>query len=159
QQRLLRFARFGETLETVGARRLEHSIARNRIAFGEDQRLVDERTEMIESGPAIDALVARDLLCGFERKAAREDRETPEDGALAGREERVAPFERRAQRLMPAQHDARTGRQQLEALVEARSQSLDAEQRQPRGCELDRERNAVEAPANLDHRRQILRRQ
>ncbi len=114
---------------------------------------------MVQRDPRVDALVARDVLRGLEREAAGEHGQAPEHGLLVGREQRVAPFERCAQRLVAAQHDARAGGQQVESLVEARAQSLHAEQRQPRGGELDRKRNPVEAPADLDHGRQIGGRQ
>ncbi len=71
----------------------------------------------------------------------------------------MAPFQRRAQRLVSAQHDARTDREHVEALVETRAQAFDAEQRQARGGEFDGERNAVQPPADLDDRRCIRRRQ
>ena len=156
-QHRLRLARFGEPLERVRARRLQHPVARDRIAFGQHQRLVHQRAEMIERRPRIDALVARDVLRGLQREAAGEHAESPEHGLLVGREQRVAPFERRAQRLMAAQNDARPPVSRLKRSSQARAQALDAEQRQPRGGELDRERNAVEPPADLDHRRQIGR--
>ena len=129
-QRRLHFARFREPLERVGARGLEHPVTRDRIAFGQHQRLVHERAEMIERRPRIDALVARDVLGRLQREAAREDAESPEHGLLVGRQQRVAPFEGRTQCLVATQNDARTAGQQREALVQARPQPFDAEQRQ-----------------------------
>ena len=111
-QSRLHFAGFGEPLERIRARRLEHPVARDRIAFGQHERLVDQRAEMIERRPRIDALVARDVLRRLQREAAGEDAESPKHRLLVGRQQRVAPFERRAQRLVAAQHDARTAGQQ-----------------------------------------------
>src|SRR4029450_3773562 len=67
----------------------------------------------------------------------------------------VTPFQRGAQRLMPAQHDARARSEYVEALVEARTQTFDAEKRQARRRELDREWDAIESTANLDGSRSI----
>jgi len=105
----LRFTGFGKPLERIGARRLEEAVAGRALAFDQHHRLVDERAEVIERGPRVDAVVGHDVLRGFEREAARKHRETAECGLLIGREERVAPFERRAQRLVPAQDHAGAG--------------------------------------------------
>ena len=101
----------------------------------------------------------RDVLRGLQREAAGEDAEPPEHGLLVRRQQAVAPFQRRAQRLMPAQHDARARSEHVEAFVEARAQAFDAEQRHPRRGEFDRERNAVQPPADLDDRRRMRGRQ
>ena len=114
---------------------------------------------MVQRYPRVDALVARDTLGSLEREAAGEDSQTPQHRLLIGREEGVTPFERSAQRLMAAQHDARAGGQQVESLIEPRAQALHAEQRQSRGGKLDRKRNPVEAPANLGYGRQVRCRQ
>src|SRR5437762_5375016 len=85
---------FGQPLERIRTRGLEHSITRNGIAFGEHQRFVDECTEVIEKRPFIDALVARDMLSCFEGKAPCEHTEAPKHRLLIGSEKRVAPFKR-----------------------------------------------------------------
>ena len=52
---------------------------------------------------------------------------------------------------MTARRDARAGGQQPEAIVELRSQSIDTQQRHSRRCQLDRERDAIEPAADIDH--------
>ncbi|HZT54731.1 MAG TPA: hypothetical protein VFA35_00785, partial [Burkholderiaceae bacterium] len=71
----------------------------------------------------------------------------------------MAPFERGAQGLVPAQGDACASGQQAKALVEALPHAVDAEQGHAPGAELDRERNAVEPAADLDHAGDVLRRE
>ena len=145
-----------EPLERVGARRLEQAVARHRIALGEHERLVDQRAEMIERGPRVDASSCATCCAASSVKPPANTASRRNTVCSSGVSKRVAPFERRAQRLVPAQHDARAAREQVEALVEPRAQPLDAEQRYARGGELDRERNAVEPAADLDDRRRHL---
>jgi hypothetical protein len=64
----------------------------------------------------------------------------------------MAEVECRPQRLMPAQHEARASRQDVEALVEVRAQAVDAQQGNASGRKLERKRDAVEAPADLHDR-------
>ena len=96
-QRRLRLVRLGEPLQRVRARGLQHPVARDRIAFGQHQRLVHQRAEVIERDPRIDAFVAGDVLGRLQREAPGEDAQPPEYGLLVAGEERVAPFQRRAQ--------------------------------------------------------------
>ena len=149
----LHFCRFGKPLQRIGASGLQHPVARDGIALRQHQRLVHQCAEMIERRPWIDTLVARDVLGRLQGEAAREYAEAPEHCLLVDREQRVAPFQRRAQRLMATEDYARTAGQQVEAFMQARAQSFDAEQREPCGRELDREWDAIQAPTDLDHRR------
>ena len=71
-----------------------------------------------------------------------------------GRQQVVAPFERRAQRLVAPQQHSRAPGQHLEAFVQARPQAFQAEQRQARDGQLDGQRNAVQPAADLGDRRQ-----
>ena len=72
------------------ADRLEHPVAVRsaRVGAPPHEALVDQRCEGVEVGAA-------DLLRGFERAAAAEDRETREEIPLVGREEIVRPGDRR----------------------------------------------------------------
>jgi hypothetical protein len=68
----------------------------------------------------------------------------------------VAPFERGAQRLLPLGRGAVAGRrQQLQAVLHRFEQRPHAERRRARRGQLDRERQAVQRAADLDHRRGI----
>ncbi len=126
-----RLARFRKALEPVRARRFQHPVARNRIAFGQHQRLVDQRAKMVERR-STDRCAASLATCwaASSVKPPANTRQSPEHGLLVGGEQRVAPLERRAQRLMAAQHDARPAGEEVETLVQASAQSLDAQQRE-----------------------------
>ena len=66
-----------------------------------------------------------------------------------GAEQVVAPVDRRAQRLLAGRQVARPGAEEVEALLEPGEQRLGREQLRASGRELDRERQAVEADADL----------
>ena len=68
-------------------------------------------------------------------------------------EQVVAPFDRRAQRPLALGRVAGTARQDGERRVEPLEKPLGREQLRPRRGELDGEREAVEAAADLLHRR------
>jgi hypothetical protein len=66
-------------------------------------------------------------------------------------EQLVAPFDRRAQRLLTRRHVTRPGCQQRQALLEPLQKFRKLENRHARSGELDREREPVEAVADLAH--------
>ena len=114
-------------------------------------------TEQVEHGPAVDLFVGGDVLRQFEREATDEHAEPAEHRLLVRRQQAVAPFERRAQRLVAPQQRARAAGQQVEALVEPRTQPFDAKQPHAGGRQLDRQWYAVEAAADVCNRQQIWR--
>ena len=124
--------------------------------FGDDERLVDEGAEVIEHVPLVDAAVGGHALRALEPEAADEDAEPAKDGLLVGRQQAVAPVERGAQRLMAAQGQARAAGEDAKALVEAGAQAFDAEQRHACRGQLDGQGDAVEPPADVDDRRDVL---
>ena len=141
-----------EPLERVGADRLQHREAR--LAVGllllAEQAVVDQRREAGQ-----DARAAADRLGGLERAAADEDGEPREERLLVRPEQRVAPVDRRAQRLLARGQVARAAGEQVEALLEPGEQRLRREQLRARGRQLDRERQAVEPDADLGDRRRV----
>ena len=80
-------------------------------------------------------------------------------GAAPTPQERVAPVDRGAQCLLPLGSVARTGREHVEGMVEPLEQRLGGQEPQPGGGELERERQAVEAPADRRDGPGILGRQ
>ena len=60
---------------------------------------------------------------------------------------------------MPAQHHARATGEHVEALPQTRAQPFHPQQRHARGGELDRQRDAVQVPADLDDGVNVLGRQ
>ena len=119
--------------------RLQHHEA---LAPPSQQALVDQRLD--ELGVAFG-----DGLDRLQRGAAREDGEPPEELLLLARQELVAPLDRRVQRPLPLGHVARARHEQRQALLESCEQRLGVEHLHPGGGQLDRERQPVEAPADL----------
>ena len=100
-------------------------------------------------------IAAADGLGRGERAAAGEDGEAREERLLVGAEQVVAPVDRRAERLLAGGQVARAAGEEVEALLEPGEQRLGREQLRTRGGELDRERQAVEADADLGDRRRV----
>ena len=133
----------GELLERVVADGVEHREARLAALAAVDEAVVDERRQPVE-----EARHAADHLRVLERPAADEDREPREQPLLVLGEQRVAPVDRRAQRLLARRRVARAAAEHVEA-AEAREQRVRREELRPRRRELDREREPVEARADL----------
>ena len=136
-------ARLLELLAGIVGDRLEHPQAAVRL---DDERGVDERLELVERP------LPRDRLGVGERAPAREDGEAPERLLRGLVEERVAPVDRRAERLLALRAVARARGEELERVVEAVAQSFRSEQADARSGELEREWESVEAPADLRDR-------
>ncbi len=121
------------------ADRLEHPVA---VAGAAEQALVDQRRDRVDVGAA-------DLLGGLERAAAGEDGQPGEDVLLARRQQVMAPGDRRAQRALPLRRRARAPREQRQPLFESLEQDGRRESLHTSSGEFDRERQAIEAPADL----------
>ena len=111
---------------------------------------------MVEHRPRVEFVAGGDLLRAFQIEAADEHAQPAKHRLLGRREQTVAPFERGAQRLVTTQREAMARRQQAQPFAEPRVQAVDAQQRHARGGQLDRQRQAVELPADVDHRRQVV---
>ena len=85
----------------------------------------------------------------LERPAAGEDREPRRQALLGVRQQVVAPVERRPQRLLARQRAARAAGQQAEALVQPGANASHGESAHARRGQLERQRDAVEPPADL----------
>ena len=141
-------ARFGEALLGVLANRLEHPVARRGECFALDaeHRLVVQRRQQREHRVLV--VSCGDMDGGGERTAACEHREPAKQLLLRRREMVVAPVHRRLQRLVPGQGAAAPG-EEAEAVVEPGPDLVDREHGDARRGELDRQRDAVEAAADL----------
>ena len=104
--------------------------------------VVDERPERVDVGPT-------DSLGRLERRAAGEDRQAREDVALALAEQVDAPRHRLAQRLLAGRKVARAAGEDTEPRIESRPQRPWSQGSDPCGGELDRQRQPVDAPADL----------
>ena len=127
-----------ELLRGVLADRLEQPVPLARQA---EQALLEQRLERVQVGVA-------DGLGSLEDAAVGEDGEPAEEPSLVVGEEVVRPGDRRPQRLLPRVRVAEAS-QQVEALAEPLEDLRRRERPRTRGGELDRERQVVEAPAEL----------
>jgi hypothetical protein len=128
----------GEPLARVLADRLEHPVA---LVRETDQALLDERLQRVEVG-------VRDLLGGFEGAAPGEHGESSNEALVFLGKKVVAPGDRRTQRLL-ACIGVPASPEQIESLGEAFEDLRRGERFRAGGGELDRERQVVEASAEL----------
>ena len=84
-------------------------------------------------------------------EAPRERRQAPQQGALLVAEQLVAPVERPSQGLLALGQVAGAGRVEADRRVPAREHGRGRQDRGARSRELDRQRQAVQAPADLRH--------
>ena len=131
-----------ESLGGVLADRLQHPEALRRVP---NQALVDERLQAVEA--RVD-----DLLGRLQGAAAAEDREPSEEGLLVVRQQVVRPLDRRPQRPLALGCVAGAAGQKRQAPLEPvadlrRREGLHACRRK-----LERERQVVQAPADLRDR-------
>ena len=68
----------------------------------------------------------------------------------------MTPLERSTQGLLTRRCREAAGGKQAQALVQRCGEFRQAEQRHPRGRQLDRQRDAVQLPADVDHRRHVV---
>src|SRR4029078_6946227 len=118
--------------------RLEHPVATVSEA---EKALLHERLQGVE-------LSITDLLGHLKRAASTENRKACKEFLLLRGEELVTPFDRGAQRLLTGVGVA-GALQKVEALREAGSDLGDHERLGSCSCELDGERERVEAGAQL----------
>ena len=141
-----------EPLEPVLADRLEHPVARRRrrrrpaAASGRPARRAGRAPSTASSRRR-----ARPRPLS-RRHAAGEDREPLGERALGVGQQVPAPVDDRAQRAVARQRGAAAAGEQPEAVVEPRGELVERQRAQPRGGELDRQRQPVEPAADLDDR-------
>jgi hypothetical protein len=175
----LRFPRLNQLIQRVFPDRFEHPEARFafRTLVLDEQGVVDERRDHVEGGqgdrgtggqafsvlpvcppvhlsvsllpPCPPVPLSPYVLCRVQREAAGEDGEAAEEELFFRGEEVVAPGDRVAQGLLAEWEVAGTGGEELEAAGEAGSQRLRGEDFDAGGGQLDRQRQPVEAGADL----------
>jgi hypothetical protein len=147
---------FLEPLRGVRPDRLEHHQARLAVVAVStpDQALVEERgdaVERIEVGSDVTGQRGGDRLDRLGQGRGKEGEEH-EEALLAGLEEVVAPLDRRPERLLALGQVAGPAAEELQAVSEAVAESLGREEVQARRGQLDGQRQAIETPADLEHR-------
>ena len=148
-----------QALQRERARCLEQTVARLAVAITvalrqrHDQRAVDQPVQCVEHRPEVVGVVDEQRLDQLERRAAGQHTQAPEHPLLALVEQAVAPLERGVQRALAFGRGAVAPMgEQGEAVAHRGEQACHAEQRRARGGQLDRQRQAVERVAQLDHR-------
>ena len=91
-----------------------------------------------------------DRFDAFECASAGEDGEAPKKFLFGGAEEVIAPVDCGAQSLLTLRKVASATGEQLQAAGEACAHGGDGENLHARGCEFDREGQAVQAAADFD---------
>ncbi len=149
----------GEVLTAERPQRLEERVPGGRRGrVGNDHRLVDERRQDGSRVGRADGDVGADSLDVVEGERSREHRQAAEHRLLGRVEQVVRPLDGGEQCLV-ARFGASPRGEQREALVETGRDIGQCHGSDP-GCrQLDGERNAVEAPADLDDRRHGRRRE
>ncbi len=149
----LSFAGLVEFRRSKRARSLEQAVPRSlTVNVGNHERLVHQRDQRLESGSRRFPIAGADAGCRLEPAASRKDRKPAKQHAFAILEQRVAPLERRRQRLMARRNVALRRREHVEVLRDPHLQFAQAERRKARRRKFDRERDAVEPPADLGDR-------
>ena len=148
-----------EMLAAVLAHRLEQSVAGLAGRSGHVHHgLVDEAAEELQDIQLVGAGAGGDVRRGGEVEAPGEHRQGVEQALLVGGEELVRPVDRRPQRGLPRrQVGEATGRgEEAEPVAEAGEEIGRAQQPDPGGGQLDRQRQPVQMPAYLGNDRAVL---
>ncbi len=139
-----------QPLGAVLAQRLEQGVARPPTDdASDDQRVADQIVEQRRHLRAVDAVARAYRLRVVERAVAREHRQPLEQPSLRLAELLVRPVDRGAQGRVAGGRAAARHRQQAEPLVEPRDDLGRRHRARAAGRELDRQRQAVQPPAQL----------
>ena len=138
-----------QLLEGIGAGGLEQAVLGHTPPTSAATRDFDTRFTMLSTTSAGEHSPTADHVGGgIEREAAGEDGKAAQQHAFAHGQEVVAPVQRGPQGLVARQRRAATVGQQAKTIVQARGQPFDTEHRRARRRQLDRQGNAVQAPAD-----------
>ncbi len=149
------FAAVIQLLLGVDARGIQQAIMRPVASdIGNDERFCHEVGEMV--GDVVARGIAGDGAGGLHQEIAGEDAELAQQARLPLGQQVVAPVECRAQRALPGQRRAAAGGEIFEPVVEQRRDFRRVEHDRARRRKLDRERDAVEPPADGGDRAEIL---
>ena len=138
--------------------RVEHPVARvpEHRPLGHHQRLIHQRGDQRQNVPDRDALIGAHRL-GHLQRPAREDRQPPEQGLLRGREQVITPLQGGAQGALARRSGPVAGRQQPEPVAQPGADLLRRQDPDPGRGQLDRQRQAVERPADRGDGGRVLR--
>ncbi len=140
--------------------RLQQAVARHAGGgSGQHERLVHQPGEHLKHVLGREVAARTDRLGRGEVPAAREGRQAAEEGPLVLAQQRVAPRQRGAQRLLAGRPGAVAAGQQAHAIVQPFEDLPQAERPDARRRQLQRQGDAVQPGADPGHRRGVLRRQ
>ena len=137
----------------------EQPVSRpTRVGFlRDDDGLVDERTRQREDLLRGQVVGHTHAGCGLQVEPAHEHGRPCPEPLLEGLAEVVGPLETGAQCPVPVVHVEVAQVEHVEALVEAFADLLRRPRSDPRGSELDGQRDAVQVPTQRDDRRRVVR--
>ena len=150
-----------QPLPAVLPERLEHDEAQFAVLGHSlcEEAVVHERGDAVQDVDAQVLAGVADGLRRLERAPSGEDRQAAKELLLGRGQQVVAPLDRLAQRLLTFRQVACATSQQLERPFDAGQQFARRQDLDP-GCgQLDRQREAVQPAADVDHRAGVLRRQ
>ena len=144
-------ARVREPVGAVLPQRLQQPVA---VVVGlvHHERTIDEPQHAIDD---VDGAVTGDRFGGGEIERRGEHGEPPERDLLVVGEQIVRPRHRRQQRAVPFLRAARSTGEEPEPFVETAGDLRGRHRPNARRGELDRQRDPVEVPADLHHRRDV----
>ena len=142
----------------VRADGVQHPVPGWRVRYVPElgERLVGQRAEQPQHRAGRQALVRAHRLGRLRCRAASEHGEPAGQRAFGVGKQVPAPPDDRDQRLVPRQRGPAAAGQQPEPVVEARGELGGRQRAQPGAGQLDGQRQAVEAAADLGHRWQVL---
>ena len=123
------------------------------------QRLGDELRQQVEDLELVDSRASAHCLGCLQRPASCEHGQPTEHDSLGLGEQIVAPVEQGPQGLMARHCRPTPCGEQAEAIVQVVGNLLGRQRRDPRRRQLDRQRNPVQPPTDLDHQHCVLRAQ
>jgi len=152
-----RARRSRELLQGVGPRRLDQPVARHRaIDIRRYDGLRDQVRDAFDDFRRADLGARRDGARRSQRESVGEDRKAPEYRPLGPGEELVAPFEGRAQRLVPRHRRLSPAGEQLKTIVEVHGEATQAQGVDPRCRKLDGERQSIQPATDVSDERSVV---
>ena len=150
----------GQLLQAVLAERLQQPVpplaalaVRSSSTCTSD--LSTSETQQIERASSSPSIHCATRLGGLQGEAAGEDGQAAQQRLLRLGEQVVAPVDGAAQGLLAGQRRPAAAGQQAEAVVQAGGDLLHREGPDPRGGQLDRQRDAVQPGADLPDQRRV----
>ena len=108
--------------------------------------------ENVDDAGAVQAESGGHVLGRLQREAVDEGRQPAQQSALGVGQQVVAPVDGRSQRLVTRQLGAVTAAEHTKAVIQPRGDLFGRQCTDPRGGQLDRQRQPVEMAADVRHR-------